>query len=73
MLCLSFMEGHEVKSGRYKDRNILKGIPIECLVEYYDCDRAEESCTDEIQICAGDITMKEAYRFKYAEIYKETV
>jgi hypothetical protein len=55
------------------DRNIFKGIPIEYPVEYHDCDRAEKDYADETQICANDVFIKEAYRLKYAEIYKETI
>lgn len=64
MLCLSCMEEHEVEMVSYIDKNIFKGVSVEFPAEYYYCGRTEEYYADEIQMCANDISMKDAYRQK---------
>lgn len=64
MLCLSCMEDHEVDIVSRMDRSILKGVSVEFSAEYYYCDRTDEYYADEMQICANDISMKDAYRKK---------
>lgn len=61
-LCECCMEEHDVQRILVKENNIFKGVSVDYDAEYFYCDRAEETYSDEKMISANDIAMKNAYR-----------
>ena len=61
-LCTCCMEEHDVKTVMVREKNTIKGVPVEYDAEYFYCDRADETYADEQQISQNDIAMKNAYR-----------
>ena len=63
-ICPCCMEEHDVQTIEVTEKNVFKGTPVEFKAEYIYCDRADETCAEEEQISANDISMKNAYREK---------
>ena len=61
-LCECCMEEHDVQRIFVKENNIFKGVLVNYEAEYFYCDYADETYSDEKMSSANDIAMKNAYR-----------
>jgi len=63
-ICPCCMEKHDVNTVVIDDHTTFKNVDVDYTAQYYYCDKADELYTDENQISANDISMKDAYRSK---------
>lgn len=61
-LCTCCMEEHEVRTVLVQEHSTFKNVKVEYEASYLYCDVADELYTDETQMQANDIAIKDAYR-----------